>query len=273
MGKDVFIFPKPHEFQHSDILEEPKLEPFFYYIFEQLPRVGPGNYESTKRAFDIVRQTKPLPEVPAILDIGCGTGLHTVHLAELSGGRITALDRHRPFLDRLERHARKRGVSDRIECVIGDMGAMAFGKRSFDLIWAEGSMFIIGVETALKLWKTFLKPGAMIAFTDLFWFKPGMPDELKVFFEQVSPGMMNREEAMRVIEACGYRLVGDFQIPESAWWDDFYSPMERVLTDSRVTHSDKPDALAMIDYFQTEIDMFRKYSNYYGYIFFILENK
>ncbi|MCK4765025.1 MAG: class I SAM-dependent methyltransferase [Candidatus Aminicenantes bacterium] len=248
------------------------MEQLFYQIFEQLPRVGPGNYDSTKKAFNILRHAKPLPENPKILDIGCGTGLHTVQLAKLSNGRITALDNHREFLDSLKQHAKAQGMADNIDCVPGDMGAMDFENRSFDIIWAEGSIFILGLENGLKLWKKYLKTGGMMALTDLFWLKPEAPGELKTFFDQISPGMMSREDAAQVIEACGYHCTGHFQLPGCAWWDDFYRPLENVLKDFREKYANNPEDMVIIEAFQKEIDMFRKYSDYYGYIFFILEN-
>jgi len=249
------------------------LEKVFYQIFEQLPRVGPGNYESTERAFSILRQAKPLQENPKILDIGCGTGLHTLDLAEISGAHITALDNHREFMDKLVKRVTEQGLAEQIHCVQGDMGAMDFEPQSFDIIWAEGSIFILGLEKGLNLWKKFLKPGGMMALTDLFWFKPGAPEEVKTFFEQISPGMMGLEEATQVIEACGYDLTGHFQLPDSAWWKDFYGPLEKVLKDSGGKYGNTPEALGIIEHLQKEIYMFRKYSEYYGYFFFILENK
>jgi len=249
------------------------LKQVFYHIFEQLPRVGPGNYDSTKKAFNIVRQSKALPEKPEILDIGSGTGIHTVHLAKLSNSHITALDNHQEFMESLQRNAKIQGVTDNITCVPGDMAAMNFESHWFDIIWAEGSIFIVGLENGLTLWKKYLKAGGMMALTDVFWLKPGAPDELKEFFKQTYPAMMDIEEAKRVIEACGYHLTDYFQLPESAWWDDFYRPLEHVLKDCHRKYADNPDALVLINALDKEIDMYRKYSDYYGYIFFILENK
>ena len=249
------------------------MEKVFYQIFEQLPRVGPGDYDSTKKAFNILRQVKALPENPKILDMGCGTGLHTLDLAEISGAHITALDRHREFLNKLVKQVTEQGLAKQIHCVLGDMGAMDFEPQSFDIIWAEGSIFILGLEKGLNLWKKFLNPGGMMALTDLFWFKPGAPKEVKTFFEQISPGMMGLAEAKQVIEGCGYRYVDHFQLPDSAWWDDFYGPLEKVLKDSGGKYGDTPETLGTIQSLEKEIYMFRNYSEYYGYFFFILENK
>ena len=85
--------------------------------------------------------------------------------------------------------------------------------------------------------------------------------------------MMDLEEAKQVIEACGYHLTSHFQLPECAWWDDFYRPLEHVLMDCHRKYADNPDAMVIINALDKEIDMFRRYSDYYGYVFFILENK
>lgn len=249
------------------------MDQLFYDIFEQLPRVGPGNNESTRKAFKILTSGKGLPRHPKILDIGCGTGIHTVQLSKLIDGKITAMDSHQPFLDGLKSRLEEEGVSDKINCLLGDMGAMDFEKESFDVIWAEGSVFILGFETGLKQWRKYLKPGGLIALTEIFWFKPNPPEELKTFFDQICPNMISREEALGVVERAGYSPIDFFQVPENAWWDDFYGPMEEQLKIFREKYTDNPEALGIIDSFQTEIDMYRKYSGYYGYIFFMLEKK
>lgn len=249
------------------------MDPIFYNIFEQLPRVGPGNNESTRKAFNMITSAKPLPKNPSILDIGSGTGLHTIQLAKLTDGKITALDNHQPFIDGFKQKIDDQNLSGKIQTVKGDMGAMTFENQSFDVIWAEGSIFIIGFENGLKQWRKYLKPGGRIALTDIFWFKPNPPEKLGTFFENQCPWMVNYEEASRIIDRCGYNLTGHFLLPENAWWDDFYSPLEEQLKIFREKHAGNPDALGIIEALQTEIDLFRQYSEYYGYIFFIMELK
>lgn len=249
------------------------MEKFFYEIFEQLPRVGPGNNESTRKAFEIITSGAELPRHLNILDIGCGTGIHTIQLAKLINGKITAMDNHQAFLDKLQNRLDAEGVLDKIDCILGDMGSMAFEKESFDVIWAEGSVFILGFEKGLNQWRKYLKSGGYIALTEIFWFKPDPPAELKTYFDQICPGMLSQEEALRVTEKAGYRPIDFFQLPEIAWWDDLYRPLEEQLKVFREKYPDNPDALGTIDSFQMEIDMYRKYSDYYGYTFFILEKK
>ena len=81
---------------------------YFYELFVGLPRGGPGDNESTRKAFAYL---KDLPSEPLILDIGCGPGMQTLELAKISNGKIIALDNYQPFLDILIRKAKERRIS------------------------------------------------------------------------------------------------------------------------------------------------------------------
>jgi len=83
------------------------MEQLFYQIFEGLPRQGPGNAESTRKAFLCLKEIAPHPR---ILDIGCGSGAQTLELARLCSCDIVAVDQHQPFLDILRQKAVSEGV-------------------------------------------------------------------------------------------------------------------------------------------------------------------
>jgi ubiquinone/menaquinone biosynthesis C-methylase UbiE len=82
----------------------------FLEIFDKLPRQGPGKDECTKKAFSMLSD---LPEKPNILDIGCGSGVQTLALAEVSNGYVAALDLNKIFLDDLNDRARNKGISEK----------------------------------------------------------------------------------------------------------------------------------------------------------------
>jgi ubiquinone/menaquinone biosynthesis C-methylase UbiE len=83
---------------------------------------------------------------------------------------ITACDIHQPFLDDLQERAMKEGLDTRIKTVRASMDDLPFGQETFDLIWAEGSAFIMGFKEALHTWKRLLKPGGHMAISDCDWF-------------------------------------------------------------------------------------------------------
>jgi SAM-dependent methyltransferase len=247
--------------------EDFTLSKYFWEVHSGLPREGPGLEESTRKAFSMLTD---LPEDPDILDVGCGPGMQTMVLADLSRGKITAVDNHQPYLEDLRAKAGEQGLLDRIETMNGDMKALPFAQKTFDLIWAEGSIYIMGFEKGLRAWRPLLKDGGYVAVTDAAWLRPDVPAEVKSFWE-CYPTMQDVAANVQAVERAGYRLIGHFTLPDEAWWNDYYHPIEKKLATLRELYKDDKEALKHLTMEQVEIDFFSKYSKYYGYVFFVMQ--
>ena len=239
----------------------------FFELFSGLPRQGPGTTESTRRALGLVPDVGPRTRV---LDIGCGTGAATLVLAETSPARIVAVDLHPPFIDELIRKARELGIADRLEARVGDMRQLDFANDSFDLIWCEGAIYKMGVEAGLRDWRRLLRRNGHVAFTEVCWRKPEPPAECAAYWNREYPAVHHTAALQGAIEACGYETVGHFPLPASAWWDDYYRPLQDNITAFRKRYPDAPDAQELADQAQEEIDIWHAYSEFYGYEFFVL---
>lgn len=246
----------------------------FFEMHSNLPRAGPGSNESTDRAF---KSLKNLPAKPRILDIGCGPGMQTIELAKLSGGQIEALDNHQPFLDQLNLNAKNEGLSDRIKTVNGDMCNLNYAKESFDIIWCEGAIFIIGFEKGLTEWSPLLVNNGYLVLSELSWLKKDAPKELKSFMKEMyaeigSSAPKGIDENIEIANNLGLHVLTSFTIPKKDWWDNYYSPIEAKLPSLKAKYRDDPEVLAFFaSVFETEIEMYRKYSDYYGYVFYVLQ--
>ncbi|MFJ4840872.1 GNAT family N-acetyltransferase [Streptomyces sp. NPDC088746] len=129
-----------------------------------LPR-DPGSDATTLR---LLAMAGPLPDRPRVLDLGCGPGGAALLLAAEAGARVTAVDPHQPFLDELSAAAGERGLGDRIRTVRADTAGLAgacLADGSYDLVWAEGSAYVTGFDTALRDWRRLLAPGGSIVIT------------------------------------------------------------------------------------------------------------
>lgn len=239
----------------------------FFEIHSGLPREGPGSNESTRRAYEMIAD---MPERPRILDIGCGPGMQTQELARLSGGRITAVDSHQPFLDELSRSADAAGLSDLIGTVNASMDDLQFTDESFDLIWCEGAIFIIGFEEGLKQWKRLLRPGGVLAVTEAAWLKPDPPKEILDFWNKYYPAITTIADNLRMIHRCGYESVGHFALPGQDWWTHYYAPIVERLKLLRAKYEGNQAAQAVLDMEDVEMEMHRRYSEYYGYVFYVM---
>jgi len=101
----------------------PRFWSVFFEVYEALPRQGPGSRACAAKALGLCRD---LPAAPAVLDLGCGVGGQTLHLAGLTSGSIVALDSHAPSIERLRATVAERGLSARIRPVVGDMAHLEF---------------------------------------------------------------------------------------------------------------------------------------------------
>jgi len=69
------------------------------------------------------------------------------------------------------------------------------------------------------------------------------------------------------------RLLGYLPLPSESWWTHYYTPAEKKLKEMRDKYRGNTDAQAIFNSFQLEIDMHRKYSDYYGYSFYIMRKE
>ena len=241
---------------------------YFFELYDALPRGGPGDNESTCKAFKLV---KGLPEKPRILDLGCGPGMQTLELARLSQGKIIALDNHQPFLDKLNHDAQRRGLSAYIETISQDMNWLSFPPESFDLIWSEGALYFMAFENGLKKCRGLLKKNGHLAATELVWLRPDPPDEIKQANLSEYPALTGIENNMAMVRKAGYQLIGHFTLPDASWTKNYYDPMERRIKELKKKYFAGHEARTVFSACQREIDLFRKYSKYFGYEFFVMK--
>lgn len=238
----------------------------FLEIHQNLIRESPGGDKYTQQALQML----PKLSQPNILDIGCGPGSQTLELARLTDGKIIAIDNHQPFLDRLQAQVTELNLDDRITCLNKSMFALSFPPETFDLLWAEGSIYIIGLEQGLKQWHPLIKAGGFLVVSELVWLQSQAPQTIQAFWQENYPAMKNVQEILNLIPDCGYNLSGHFTLPEKAWWN-YYQPLEARINYLREKYSHNPEALAILQSEQLEIEIYREYHDWYGYEFFVLQ--
>ena len=241
----------------------------FLEIHKDMPRQGSGRNKYTQKAFEFIPKIKK----PRILDIGCGPGMQTIKLAKLSGGQVIGIDIFKQYLDQLQNLIEKENLQDSVKAVKMDMKDIKYPKESFDIIWAEGSIFVIGFEKGLTDWKKYIKPGGFLGIHEMAWIKDNPPKELWDFWQAVYPEINTVEGDLKIIEKCGYNLLGHFLLPEDAWWDLYYTPLEKQLKKVEAKYKDDPKVMEMIKGEYREIELFRKYNKWYGSVFYVMKKQ
>ena len=245
-----------------------RMTSLFFEIFNrELPRQGPGDTASTLKALSTVPGVGPTTRV---LDIGCGTGAQTLLLAGHSGARVAAVDTHEEFITTLTEQARTLGIADRIDARVADMRNLDYAPGSFDLIWCEGAIYIMGFEAALRDWRRLLSPGGHLVVSEVCWTQPNQPPECAAFWAREYPAIRHVPAMLEAIERCEYETVDHFTLRSSSWWTDFYRPLQQSVTAFRERHRNERDAHELADQIQHEIDIWRAYSEFYSYEFFVM---
>ena len=246
---------------------DPKARAVFWDVHSDLPREGPGNRESTARALGLA---SPIPPTAQVLDIACGPGTQTLDLAELMpDATICAVDRHEPFVVETNRRAAARGVANRVRATQADMRSLELPPASFDLIWCEGAAYMMGAGEALRSWRSLLKRGGKLALSEAIWLRLDPPEEVRRIWSADYPNMGTVETCRTLVRDCGYQLLGDFVLPEAAWWE-YYLPMQRRLDLLASKYAGDAVAELVLRESAVEITSYRKYAKYYGYVFLVM---
>ena len=237
-----------------------------YEVFGPLSQGAPGNEASTLRALDAVPGRDAVRQV---LDLGAGHGRTTFALARaLPDARIAAVEIHPPFVERIARRARETGLADRVRAICGDMEKIDVAGGSIDLVWAEGSIYLVGIERALAMWRRWLRPGGCVAFSDFAWWTGDPSEEARAFWAVEYPDMASEAAIRSRAEDPGYRAVDGFRMPREAH-DAYYLPLEARVAEL----AGRADAAVkrVLEDIRTEIDMVRRFSDEAGYTFFVLQ--
>jgi len=202
----------------------------------------------TRKAFRMLPQL----DKPRILDIGCGSGVPTLELARLSQGEVIGIDIDQPALDKLASKIREAGLTGRVQAVNCSILNMDFPDESLDIIWSEGSVFVIGFERGLREWKSFLKPDGFMVVHDV---------------------KGNVSEKLEQISICGYELLGYFILSEDTWWTEYFAPLEKLIGESRARYTDDPKILEELHQAQGEIDMFKNNPERNSSVCFVMKKR
>ena len=170
-------------------------------------------------------------------------------LAKLSGGKITGIDIDQHLLDRLDKRIEEEEFSNQVvtkKCSLNDVD---FPNETFDIVWAEGSIWIIGFKKGLEEWRRLLKPKGFLV----------VHDSVKTVLNELD-----------MLSSLGYELINHFELPEDAWLKEYGMPLERLIKEQRKRAKDS-ETRKMLDRYQNEVNMIKRNPKDHISAFYIMQ--
>jgi len=230
-------------------------------------RQGPGGDDQTRLAIAL-SGLRDRPNL-RLADIGCGTGAATLVLATDLDAHVTAVDLLPDFLADLDEAAARHGLADRIDTLPAAMDALPFADTSLDAIWCEGAIYNMGFAAGVGAWRRFLKPGGILAVSELTWLTAERPDELQAHWSREYPEVDMASGKFGVLEGLGFSPVGYFALPESCWLENFYRPLQARFPAFLDRHGHTDAARAIVAAEQTEIALYECNRAHVSYGYYI----
>lgn len=236
-------------------------------LHEDGPRQGPGGDRETRLAATL-SGLKGMANL-RIADIGCGTGASTLVLTRELDAHVTAVDLLPEFLSRLEVAAGLAGVADRTTTLAASMAALPFADASLDAIWSEGAIYNLGFTAGITAWRRHLKPGGILAVSELTWLTGERPEELQAHWEREYPEVDTAAGKLSVLERLGFSPIGYFPLPECCWLDNYYRPLQQRFPGFLHRHEASEAARALVTAEEKEISLYERYRTFISYGYYI----
>ncbi len=233
----------------------------FDIIYAGLERLGPGSEADTLKALREIKEPSK-----HILDIGCGTGAASLVLAQHSEAVVTVLDNNQQYLEQLELYAEEKGLSAQIKTCCASMTALPFANEAFDLIWCEGSVYIMSFSKALKAWQRHLAPEGYLVVSDLVWTGKSIPDDIFQFWQKWYPDMQALDKRLLQCKELGYTVKASHLLGEQAW-SAYIVPLQQRIS---MLEPDMPGSQAIAD-LKAEFEILNRFDGHFSYMMMVLQ--
>jgi 2-polyprenyl-3-methyl-5-hydroxy-6-metoxy-1,4-benzoquinol methylase len=223
--------------------DTPELIPYLPYLLQDLWELG----SSPRDIIHLISKQMKVSEKTKVLDLACGKGAVSVHLAKAKGCKMKGIDLIPEFIEFANKKAKEYGVSNLCEFVVGDITKSVNTEKDYDIVILGAVGDVLGTpEDTIEKLKNTIKPEGYIVIDDAFGKKGAKIDyytreEWLLIFEKTEVTLidekiiendelvnLNREQQGFIIKRAN-ELKREY--PESAYLFDRYIHSQQVECD------------------------------------------
>jgi ubiquinone/menaquinone biosynthesis C-methylase UbiE len=125
-----------------------------------------GFHGAFERELQAIVNALPLSSDMRVLDLACGDGFYTRHIAERlgSGGSVTGVDINLAYLSEASEEASHQSGRAKIDFIAASFDELPFPDDTFDLVWCAQSLYTLpDPVVAIGHMARVLRPGGLVA--------------------------------------------------------------------------------------------------------------
>lgn len=228
---------------------------------------GPGDSDFS---LNILSRISNLPAKPRIADLGCGSGASALLLAQHYNSIVKAVDLSSVFINELTVRIKQRGLGHLVIPIRCDMATLDWPAGSVELLWSEGAAYNLGFERALKTWRPLLTNSGTAVISEMSWFTDNAsnaPRSARTYWQNAYPEMGTEAENVARANQSGFCVLSTHRLPSHAWWSNYYEPLRQKIRQTKIT----PSTQSVLYETEEEMRLFEKFSDFYGYTFYVLQ--
>lgn len=130
--------------------------------------IHPGGFKSTNQLLDTLKIDKN----KKVIDIACGKGTSAIYMAEKYGCYVTAIDISGELIDEAKYLSARKGLSKKIEFIVGDAMDLPFNDNEFDVAVSQAMLVLVDdkIKTIQEANRV-IKKGGFAGWLELSWKK------------------------------------------------------------------------------------------------------
>jgi hypothetical protein len=149
--------------------------------------------------------------------------------------------------------------------VAASMDDLPVEPGTVDLLWSEGSAYIMGFDAALRGWRPLLSDRGVLVLTECEWLTDTPSGESREFWAAYE-GLRSTPGNVAAAWEAGYRVAATYVLPDTDW-DEYYGPLAARIDALRAEGFD-PDVL---DAAAAEIGVRDRNASDFGYTAYVLK--
>jgi len=101
------------------------------------------------------------------------------------------------------------------------------------------------------------------------WFGSERPQKVLAFWDEAYPQLASETDNQASATRHGFEVLFTERLPATSWWECYYDPL--LVQAENLSNGAAKKLREAIDEIRWETDIFREFSNHFGYTFYCLK--